>query len=225
MPYYHTTKGDQRRAAFLAVATRLFLEKGFDGVSVNEIVRQAGGSLATLYAYFPTKRDLFIAIANGDGLGTTLTSLDQAFDHLPVRDTLMKASQEFIARVGNPELISMFRMMISAVPRFREEVRAFMLERRSYAVSDFHRYFARQCDLGTLRIADPEFAAVQFLSLIRGPWSVETLCGADEFFDAAYLDKVVTEGVETFLARFGVPERTAPTPLCPPAPGSAEGAP
>ena len=40
----------------------LFLERGFAGASVNELVRIAGGSLATLYAEFGTKEKLFEAV-------------------------------------------------------------------------------------------------------------------------------------------------------------------
>ena len=47
---------------FVEVAEQLFLERGFAGTSVNEVVRLAGGSLATLYAEFGTKEELFEAV-------------------------------------------------------------------------------------------------------------------------------------------------------------------
>ncbi|MGW0995047.1 TetR/AcrR family transcriptional regulator [Streptomyces sp. NPDC002520] len=41
-------------------AVRLFLEKGFDAVSVAEVAAAAGISKPTLFRYFPTKEDLVL---------------------------------------------------------------------------------------------------------------------------------------------------------------------
>ncbi|HMN43750.1 MAG TPA: helix-turn-helix domain-containing protein, partial [Povalibacter sp.] len=51
-----------RREQFLAAAERMFLKEGFAKTSVNAIVREAGGSLATLYAEFGTKEALFESV-------------------------------------------------------------------------------------------------------------------------------------------------------------------
>ncbi|MGH8186288.1 MAG: TetR/AcrR family transcriptional regulator, partial [Steroidobacteraceae bacterium] len=51
-----------RRAQLIAVAEQLFLQHGFANTSVNAIVREAGGSLATLYAEFGSKEALFESV-------------------------------------------------------------------------------------------------------------------------------------------------------------------
>jgi TetR/AcrR family transcriptional repressor of cmeABC operon len=58
------TQFENRCQKFVEVAQELFLERGFAGTSVNEIVRRAGGSLATLYAEYGTKDELFEAVMN-----------------------------------------------------------------------------------------------------------------------------------------------------------------
>jgi AcrR family transcriptional regulator len=40
-------------------ARRLFLERGFDAVTVSEIAREAGVAQKTVFNHFPTKEDLF----------------------------------------------------------------------------------------------------------------------------------------------------------------------
>lgn len=49
----------------LAAATELFLRDGYDQTSIDAILVRSGGSKATLYAYFPTKEDLFRAVIDG----------------------------------------------------------------------------------------------------------------------------------------------------------------
>jgi AcrR family transcriptional regulator len=47
------------RTAIADAALDLFLEKGFDRVTVAEVARVAGVSVNTAFNYFPTKEDLF----------------------------------------------------------------------------------------------------------------------------------------------------------------------
>jgi AcrR family transcriptional regulator len=48
----------EKRAAFLAAALRLFVERGVQNTSTAEIAREAGAAAGTLFLYFPTKQDL-----------------------------------------------------------------------------------------------------------------------------------------------------------------------
>lgn len=59
-----TRRGHQRRLALLECASALFLEHGFDAVSLDDIVNLAGGSKTTIYKYFGNKEGLFIAICD-----------------------------------------------------------------------------------------------------------------------------------------------------------------
>ncbi len=56
-----TQRCEERRQALLRTAAELFIERGFNDVSINEIVRKAGGSLATVYQWFGGKEELFFA--------------------------------------------------------------------------------------------------------------------------------------------------------------------
>lgn len=53
------TKKRQTRTAIADAALALFLEHGFDQVTVAEVARQAGVSTNTVFNYFPSKEDLF----------------------------------------------------------------------------------------------------------------------------------------------------------------------
>src|SRR3954471_21906555 len=52
-------KKQQTRLAISAVATRLFIERGFEAVTVAEVAAAAGVSVNTVFNYFATKEELF----------------------------------------------------------------------------------------------------------------------------------------------------------------------
>src|SRR5581483_3968134 len=52
----------ERRAAIVAAAVRLFSEKGFRGTTTRELAASVGVSEPVLYQHFATKKDLYAAI-------------------------------------------------------------------------------------------------------------------------------------------------------------------
>ena len=52
-------KKQQTRQSIAHAARRLFLERGFEAVTVDEVAREADVSRKTVFNYFPTKEDLF----------------------------------------------------------------------------------------------------------------------------------------------------------------------
>jgi AcrR family transcriptional regulator len=60
MPRTGERGGPQTRARISEVATRLFLERGFDTVTVAEVAREAGVSSVTVFKHFPRKEDLLL---------------------------------------------------------------------------------------------------------------------------------------------------------------------
>lgn len=57
-PGLRDRKKEETRQAISNVATLLFVERGFEGVSVAEVAREAGVSRKTVFNYFPRKEDL-----------------------------------------------------------------------------------------------------------------------------------------------------------------------
>lgn len=91
MPRRGDRGGAQTRARIAAVATDLFLENGFDDVTIAQVAAAAGVSKVTVFAHFDRKEDLFL-------------------DRLPdVADLLRSAIRDRAAGVGAVEA---FRRMV-----------------------------------------------------------------------------------------------------------------
>src|SRR5438874_11247897 len=79
------------------VATGLFKERGFDGVSVAEVARAADVSTMTVFNYFPRKEDLFLdRIPEGHELITRAVR-DREPDETPLA-ALRRMSLELLAQ-------------------------------------------------------------------------------------------------------------------------------
>src|SRR5262249_21224386 len=55
-------QGRATRRELVAIATRLFATKGYDGTSVDDVLREAGISRGALYHHFAGKDALFEAV-------------------------------------------------------------------------------------------------------------------------------------------------------------------
>jgi AcrR family transcriptional regulator len=55
-------RNPESETAVLAAARQLLVDKGYSGFSIEEVARRAGAGKPTIYRWWPTKADLFIAI-------------------------------------------------------------------------------------------------------------------------------------------------------------------
>jgi AcrR family transcriptional regulator len=62
-------KKERTRQAIADTAWRLFADRGFDGVTVVDVAREAQVAPATVFNYFPTKEDLFFSRLESFGAG------------------------------------------------------------------------------------------------------------------------------------------------------------
>jgi len=60
MPRTSERGGPQTRARILEVSNRLFIERGYDLVTVAQVAKEAGVSSVTVFNHFPRKEDLFL---------------------------------------------------------------------------------------------------------------------------------------------------------------------
>jgi AcrR family transcriptional regulator len=83
--------GAQTAERILQVARQLFMERGFSGVSINDVVQQVGITKPTLYYHYADKEALYVAMAArmltqmGDEMNAAITAIDGSFAQLLCR--------------------------------------------------------------------------------------------------------------------------------------------
>ncbi|MFE3876690.1 TetR family transcriptional regulator [Kitasatospora sp. NPDC059146] len=90
-------KKERTRETIGATAIRLFLDKGFDQVSITEIAEAADVSRRTLFAYFPTKEDLVLQ-RFADHEDEAARTVRARPDGLPPLEALRAAHLDALAR-------------------------------------------------------------------------------------------------------------------------------
>tara|TARA_R110000782_G_scaffold66710_1_gene135164 strand:- start:362 stop:1012 length:651 start_codon:yes stop_codon:yes gene_type:complete len=161
------SRGDKRRAAFIAAAREVFLEQGYEAASMSDIVLRAGGSLSTLYSQFGDKQGLFLAMLDERIRQITASMGVELSAHAPVADGLRRIGQQFTSKLLEPESLEMYRLILGLARKFPEIPREFARrgpDRLRQALAD---YLIDRVDAGEIQLEDPYRAASLFLEMAR----------------------------------------------------------
>ena len=197
-------------------ARKVFMERGFEGASVDEIARAAGASKATLYSYFPDKRQLFIAVVQAGCLRQGGMALGRLDPDEPIEAALRRIAGEFATFVLSPGALEMFRTCIAEAGRFPELGRAFYEAGPGRARGQLVALLDDAVARGELAIEDTGLAADQFAALAKARRVPRDPPRPADRADDPELARVADEAVATFLARYA-----AKAPARPRAPSSA----
>jgi len=113
-----TYRGVQRGEQLLSTATTLFLEHGYAGVSVDEIVKQCGGSKTNVYRQFGDKEGMFVAAIEAlcKEFLREFNALDLAQANLA--DGLHKLGRALLRQLVQPRHIAFQRLVLAESGRF-----------------------------------------------------------------------------------------------------------
>ena len=156
---------ERRAMAMIAAAKDLFLERGYDSVSLTQIVRRSGGSLSTLYDLFGNKLGLLGAVVDAEryeGIGRLRLILTG--DAQPA-DILMAAAHHLLDTLEDPTFVGMIRLVMSEAltsPEFATQIYSCNHEP---LIDEFVTLFERWNAEGRARMPEPRISAHMFASL------------------------------------------------------------
>ncbi len=164
-------RGDTRRTAILAAATREFGRKGYERARIADIARAAGVTDAGVLHHFPRKRDLFVAVVE---------LREDAYRALSTREfetvrALFDALTVSVRRAAeDPDLVRFRRMLTGAASIEGHPIEGRYRENLERALAAFVPVVRRGVESGELRPeCEPEQIVLEVLALnegIRDQW-------------------------------------------------------
>ncbi len=201
-------KGDAKmrrggtRDAIMEAAERLFFERGFGAVSMDELAESAGVARRTLYNQFTSKEEIFREM-----LGEASAQLEKAFPpgvetEGDVENVLRLIASNILGLHGHPEYVGFLRMVMGDSRQFPWIATSFA------AVMDpqtnrFIRYLTHLTDLGILNCRNLELAAHQFMGALNEITLWPKMTGRESL--SIPEDELVDETVRMFLQHYRGP--------------------
>jgi TetR/AcrR family transcriptional regulator of autoinduction and epiphytic fitness len=193
------------REIIVDAAARLFLERGFGSVSMDELAVAAGLARRTLYNQFTSKEEIFREM-----LLRVALQLEHAFPpgietRGDAEDVLRLIGRMILDLHQNPEYLGFLRMVVADSRQFPWIAKEFA------AVMDpqterFARYLGHVTDLGILNCQNPTLAAHQFMGILN-EFSLWPLMTGRERAALASDKDVLEEAIRMFLQRYRPPQR------------------
>jgi TetR/AcrR family transcriptional repressor of mexJK operon len=151
------TRARAKRDQILDGARRVFLRDGFAGASTDAMAAEAGVSKRTLYAYYPSKEDLFVDILRKLTLENpqirALESMEEMSpkNHYEFRRDLLELAHKIITTMMQPDYMALLRTTIADTHRFPQLGGLFRATVPERAMSTFAVFIERVRERGMVR--------------------------------------------------------------------------
>lgn len=190
---------DERREGIVAVAREAFFAKGYGATSMSAIASKVGGSKTTLWTYFPSKQELFAAVADDlvERFGLALEvrlSVDA-----DLTEELCQFARALLSTLHTQAIVNMHRLVIGEAGRF-PELGAMMYERGpARGKARLAQFFEECMARGVLRKGNSARAADQLAAMIQTGSSQRRLLGLIERPTDDELSREAQDAVYSFL--------------------------
>lgn len=196
-------RADEKRREILSAARTLFVTEGYADTGMEVVARKAAVSTATLYAYFPSKADLFRTTVQ-----ELITDIADDIARNPepaatARVRLLSFAMAYASFCANPVTRAVLRMVAAERRRFMESAETVQERTRNEIGSALIGMIDDMAARGELKVERASWAASQLLGLIEHPTLVYGLIHGDDAQCERPTDVLAQEAVETFLARYG----------------------
>ncbi|MCU4414015.1 TetR/AcrR family transcriptional regulator [Acinetobacter sp. WU_MDCI_Axc73] len=168
-----TKRGHERRLALLLSATELFLERGYDAVSLDDIVQHAGGSKASIYKYFGSKEGLFKAICDYRR-ELFFKNICVAFNsHEDLRSYLIQTLIGFYQKITCVENAAFLRLVIERSQSDPELALYLHESGPEYVQKTIACALAQATQQGKINCSQPLHSAIMYFGILRNiEWKV-----------------------------------------------------
>lgn len=159
-------KTTETRAAIVRCAAEVFSQREFHEVLTDDIAQRIGIGKGTIYRYFGSKEELYLAaIADGlDGLHAAVTGVLQ--QDAPLEGTIEAVVRTMITYFWRQR--DFFVLMARLEPKLKARERADWQERRTEVVTLVHRVLDQAAARGEIGRLNARLAVEALFGMIRG---------------------------------------------------------
>ena len=192
----------------LDTARQMFLERGYDATSLDEVAAASGVSKTTVYNNFEDKETLFSAVvlsvtARAEQVISELSAVLSRDE--PVAERLTMVARALARGVLNPAVVQLRRLAISEALRFPGIVTAYWDRAPARTLALLTESFTQMTAQGELDTDDPAAAAAHFAYAVLGPPQDQALLQPGRPLTRAHLDQHADKVVAAFLRAYTTP--------------------
>ncbi|HET9377958.1 MAG TPA: TetR/AcrR family transcriptional regulator [Chthoniobacterales bacterium] len=200
------TRSARKRRAILEAATSVFLEKGYDGTSMDDVATLAAVSKPTVYKHFADKEQLFAEI-----IRTTANQVDDLIrlvaetlvDPGDVENGLTELARRFITALMQPQMLRLRRLVIANADRFPDVGRIWYELGFERVLATLASCFQRLAQHQLLRLDDPVLAANHFVGLLLWIPLNKAMFSGEHHASKAELERYARAAAHAFLGGYG----------------------
>lgn len=195
-------KTEARRQAILDAAAEAFRERGFDAASMADVAARVGGSKGTLYNYFSSKEELFVAVMLRAAKAQAAPIFETLRAAPDLRPALLAFGRAYLPFMLSPDVLAIVRMC--AADGERTGVGRIVQEHGiKVAWSQVAERLQRAMDDGVLRPADPWQAAIHLKALLEAGVVDRRIKGCSVQSTPEEIETAILNGVDVFLRGYG----------------------
>jgi TetR/AcrR family transcriptional repressor of mexJK operon len=195
-----------KRTAILEEAATLFLRKGYQATSMDEVAARAAVSKQTVYKQFSDKEKLFgeIVLANAETAAGFSAGVRARLAGITDLDAgLAEVARDYIWTAIQPPVLQLRRLLIGESERFPELSRSYYERVIAATMDALAAGFEDLVERGMLEIDDTRRAAQQFAWLVLGEPINQAMFWVDDAEVVAQdLDAIAESGARVFLAAY-----------------------
>jgi TetR/AcrR family transcriptional repressor of mexJK operon len=204
------SRSDRKRKALLLAATEVFLDKGYDSTSMDDVAAKAAVSKPTVYKYFSDKERLFAEIVRattGEIDELVRLVIETMARQTSVESGLILLARHFLTALMRPRVLRLRRLVMANADRFPDVGRSWYEQGFERVLATLAISFQGLAERKLLHVDDPLLAANHFVGLLLWIPINKAMFTGDHRSSPDELERFAVAAVHAFLAGYGPTNR------------------
>jgi TetR/AcrR family transcriptional repressor of mexJK operon len=204
------SRSDRKRKALLLAATEVFLDKGYDSTSMDDVAAKAAVSKPTVYKYFSDKERLFAEIVRattGEIDELVRLVIETMARQTSVESGLILLARHFLTALMRPRVLRLRRLVMANADRFPDVGRSWYEQGFERVLAILAISFQGLAERKLLHVDDPLLAANHFVGLLLWIPINKAMFTGDHRSSPDELERFAVAAVHAFLAGYGPTNR------------------